>query len=147
MRNAARKEHQKHLRNERRSSPRHERRLGNFTARSFRCIVKTAKSKRRERHTRSRLVFSRFNFAHAVLLHWGVNLHSRMRKPLTQRYSLRLAYSAIKAASAMPSCSSPLQRSVRLRLTLGNMLRQTSIDCILSELSPNSFFHRCGNIS
>ena len=146
MRNAARKEHQKHLRNERRNSPRQERRLGNFTARSFRGTVKTAKTKRRERHNRSRLVFSRFNFAHAVLLHWGVNLYPRMRKPLTQRYSLRLAYSAIKAASAMPSCST-LQRSVRLRLTLGNMLRHTSIDCILSELSPNSFFHRCGNIS
>lgn len=56
--------------------------------------------------------------------------------------SLRLAYKAIKSASAQPSCS--LRQPGGIKFTPGKSRLQTSMDVFLSAVTENSFFHFCG---
>ena len=59
--------------------------------------------------------------------------------------SLRLAYKAIKSASAIPSCS--LRQPGGIKFTPGKSRLQTSMDVFLSAVTENSFFHFCGRTS
>lgn len=60
--------------------------------------------------------------------------------------ALRLAKSAMRDASAAPSCFF-LHPGVLKRLMPGNILSHTAIEVFLSDVIENSFFHFTGRMS